>query len=79
VFFLKLSSQGVILFSYPWRECCNFPASFGEALKARVQIKQESFIGTTCIEARKSGDPLPENENIYGPLIALPRVGKEGE
>jgi lipopolysaccharide/colanic/teichoic acid biosynthesis glycosyltransferase len=48
-------------------------------LRAGFKIKQESFIGNIlCIEARKVSDPVPKNENLYGPLIALPRVGKEG-
>jgi hypothetical protein len=51
----------------------------GRLSRGGFRIKQESFIGNKlCIEARKSGDPLPINENIYGPLIALPRVGKDG-
>ncbi|MCX6254569.1 MAG: sugar transferase [Bacteroidia bacterium] len=53
--------------------------ALGRLSRAGFRIKQESFIGNQlCIEARKSGDPLPKNENIYGPLIALPRIGKEG-
>ena len=53
--------------------------ALGRLSRGGFRIKQESFIGNQlCIEARKSGDPLPKNENIYGPLIALPRVGKEG-
>jgi len=31
------------------------------------------------IEAKKISDPLVKNENIYGPLIALPRIGKKGD
>jgi lipopolysaccharide/colanic/teichoic acid biosynthesis glycosyltransferase/predicted membrane protein len=51
----------------------------GRLSRAGFRIKQESFIGNQlCIEAKKSGDPLPKNENIYGPIIALPRVGKDG-
>jgi hypothetical protein len=54
--------------------------ALGRLSRAGFRIKQESFIGNLlCIEARKSGDPLPKNENIYGPLIALPRIGKEGK
>jgi hypothetical protein len=54
--------------------------ALGRLSRAGFRIKQESFIGNQlCIEARKSGDPLPKNENIYGPLIALPRIGKEGK
>jgi len=54
--------------------------ALGRLSRAGFQIRQESFIGNKlCIEARKSGDPLPKNENIYGPFIALPRVGKGGK
>jgi hypothetical protein len=53
--------------------------ALGRLSRAGFRIKQESFIGNLlCIEARKSGDPIPNNENIYGPIIALPRIGKEG-
>ncbi len=53
--------------------------ALGRLSKAGFRIKQESFIGNLlCIEARKYGDPLPGNDNIYGPLIALPRVGRNG-
>jgi len=48
--------------------------------EADSRIRQESFIGNNlCIEAKKICDPLPINENIYGPLIALSRVGRNGE
>ena len=53
--------------------------ALGRLSRAGFRIKQESFIGNQlCIEARKNGDPFPKNGNIYGPLIALPRVGKNG-
>ena len=54
--------------------------ALGRLSRAGFRIKQESFIGNKlCIEARKYKDPLPENDNIYGPLIALPRIGRGGE
>lgn len=54
--------------------------ALGRLSRAGFRIRQESFIGNLlCIEARKYGDSLPVNENIYGPLIALPRVGKNGK
>lgn len=54
--------------------------ALGRLSRAGFRIKQESFIGNKlCVEARKIDEPLPKNENIYGPLIALPRVGKEGQ
>jgi lipopolysaccharide/colanic/teichoic acid biosynthesis glycosyltransferase len=54
--------------------------ALGRFTRGGFRIRQESFIGNKlCIESKKTGDPLPKNENIYGPLIALPRVGKNGE
>jgi lipopolysaccharide/colanic/teichoic acid biosynthesis glycosyltransferase len=53
--------------------------ALGRLCRAGFRIRQESFIGNyLCIEARKLGDPMPKNENIYSPIIALPRVGKNG-
>jgi lipopolysaccharide/colanic/teichoic acid biosynthesis glycosyltransferase len=54
--------------------------ALGRLSRAGFKIKQESFIGKyLCIEARKNSEPLPVNEDIYGPLIALKRVGKAGK
>jgi lipopolysaccharide/colanic/teichoic acid biosynthesis glycosyltransferase len=54
--------------------------ALGRLSRAGFRIKQESFIGNQlCIEARKYFDPVPINGNIYGPLIALPRIGRGGE
>ncbi len=54
--------------------------ALGRLCRAGFSIKQESFIeNKLCIEARKINEPTPNNENIYGPLIALPRVGRNGE
>ncbi len=54
--------------------------ALGRLSRAGFRIKQESFIGNLlCIEARKIKDPFPINGNVYGPLIALSRVGKDGE
>lgn len=53
--------------------------ALGRLSRAGFMIIQESFIGNQlCIESRKIGDPIPKNGYIYGPLIALPRIGKEG-
>ena len=53
--------------------------TLGRLSRAGFRIKQESFIGNMlCVEARKFAEPLPVNENVYGPLIALSRVGKNG-
>lgn len=54
--------------------------ALGRLSRAGFRIKQESFIGNQlCIEARRINDPLHGNENLYGPMIALPRVGKGGK
>lgn len=53
--------------------------ALGRLCRGGFRIRQESFIGNyLCIEAKKHGEPIPKNENIYGPLIALPRVGLNG-
>jgi lipopolysaccharide/colanic/teichoic acid biosynthesis glycosyltransferase len=54
--------------------------ALGRISRAGFRIKQESFIGNhLCIEAQKRCDPVPVNETFYGPMIALPRLGKEGK
>lgn len=54
--------------------------ALGRLCRGGFRIRQESFIGNMlCIEAKKIAEPLLLNENIYGPLIALPRIGKNGE
>jgi Sugar transferases involved in lipopolysaccharide synthesis len=54
--------------------------ALGRLTRGGFRIRQESFIGNyLCIEAKKINEPLPKNENIYGPLIALPRIGKNGD
>ncbi|MFO7619967.1 MAG: sugar transferase [Bacteroidales bacterium] len=53
--------------------------ALGRICRAGFKIGQESFIGNLlCIESVKYRDPIPVNENIYGPMIALPRIGKGG-
>lgn len=53
--------------------------ALGRLCRGGFKIKQESFIGNRlCIEAKKIGDPLPSNGYYYGPIIALPRIGKDG-
>ena len=54
--------------------------ALGRLSRAGFIIKQESFIGNLlCIEARKKGDPVPMDGRMYGPLIALPRIGRDGK
>jgi lipopolysaccharide/colanic/teichoic acid biosynthesis glycosyltransferase len=53
--------------------------ALGRISRAGFRIKQESFIGNLlCIESLKIAEPFPVNENVYGPLIALSRVGRDG-
>jgi hypothetical protein len=54
--------------------------ALGRISRAGFRIRQESFIGNLlCIEARKINDPISINENVYGPLIALSRIGTGGK
>ena len=54
--------------------------TLGRLSRAGFRIKQESFIGNLlCIESRKISEPVPLNENVYGPVIALSRIGKDGK
>ena len=53
--------------------------TLGRLSRAGFRIKQELFIGNLlCIEVRKIDEPCFLNERVYGPLIALSRVGKNG-
>ncbi|MCJ7448919.1 MAG: sugar transferase [Bacteroidales bacterium] len=53
--------------------------ALGRLCRGGFRIRQESFIGNhLCIEAKKISDPLPGNGYYYGPIIALPRIGKNG-
>jgi lipopolysaccharide/colanic/teichoic acid biosynthesis glycosyltransferase len=54
--------------------------ALGRISRAGFKIKQESFIGNLlCIEAKKFNEPVPIANQVYGPLIALSRIGKNGE
>lgn len=54
--------------------------ALGRLSRAGFRIKNESFIGNyLCIEAKKYGSPLPQKESYYGAIIALPRVGRNGQ
>jgi lipopolysaccharide/colanic/teichoic acid biosynthesis glycosyltransferase len=54
--------------------------ALGRLSRAGFMINQESFIGNQlCIEAVKCFDPIMTNGNFYGPLIALPRIGRNGD
>ena len=53
--------------------------ALGRLSRAGFSIRQESFIGNQlCIEVMKVREPFPLNNHTYGPLIALPRIGKDG-
>lgn len=54
--------------------------ALGRMVRAGFSINNESFInGHLYIEGTKNGKPLNIYNKNYGLLIALPRVGKEGE
>jgi len=54
--------------------------ALGRLSRAGFMIDQESFIGDMLyIEATRIANPIPMNGTNYGPLIALPRIGKNGE
>jgi len=54
--------------------------ALGRLSRAGFMINQEAFIGNSLyIEAIRIADPIPMNGTNYGPLIALPRIGKNGE
>lgn len=61
----------------------NPPFSRAEALgrlsRAGFAIKQEKFAGNMlCIKAERCSEPKPVNENGYGMIITLPRIGRDG-
>lgn len=61
----------------------NAPLSRAEALgrlcRAGFAIKQEKFAGNMlCIRAQRKSEPLPVNGSGYGMIIALPRIGRDG-
>lgn len=54
--------------------------ALGRLSRAGFMINQESFVGNQlCIESIKCDNPIPINNYTYGPLIALPRIGKHGD
>jgi lipopolysaccharide/colanic/teichoic acid biosynthesis glycosyltransferase len=54
--------------------------ALGRLSRSGFKIRQESFIGSLlCIEAIKVAGPIAKNGINHGPLIALPRVGREGK
>jgi lipopolysaccharide/colanic/teichoic acid biosynthesis glycosyltransferase len=54
--------------------------ALGRMVRAGFAISQESFInGYLYIEGRKSGEPVNIYDKSYGLLIALPRVGRNGD
>jgi len=52
----------------------------GRLCRAGFTIKQEKFAGDLlCIKVQRERDPVHANGNGYGLIIALPRVGRDGE
>lgn len=53
--------------------------TLGRLSRSGFKIRQESFIESLlCIEAIKVAGPILKNGINHGPLIALPRVGRDG-
>mgnify|MGYP000859690741 CR=1 FL=1 len=53
--------------------------ALGRACRGGFDIMNERFIGDLLfIEASKKTEPLPIKENMGSPIIALPRIGKDG-
>ena len=52
----------------------------GRLCRAGFEIISEKFAGNIlCIQSKRKSAPLPANDSGYGMIIALPRVGKNGE
>lgn len=52
----------------------------GRLCRAGFSIRQEKYAGDLlCIKAQRKTDPFYANGNGYGFIIALPRVGRQGE
>jgi len=67
-------------FLYPaGRAVISRAEALGRLSRAGFMINQESFIGDQlCVEGMKVTEPIYINGTSYGPLIALPRIGKDG-
>jgi lipopolysaccharide/colanic/teichoic acid biosynthesis glycosyltransferase len=77
---LKFTRGLYILLTRDENKVLSRAEALGRLSRAGFMINQETFIGNTlCIEGLKIGNPIPMNGTNYGPLIALMRVGKEGE
>lgn len=77
---LKITAGLYNFFNHGSNAVISRAEALGRLSRAGFRIRQESFIGNLlCIEARKYRDPFPVNGKIYGPLIALPRIGKNGD
>jgi len=54
--------------------------SLGRLCRAGFEIRSEKFAGNIlCILAKRRSQPLHSNNSGYGMIIALPRVGRNGE
>lgn len=54
--------------------------ALGRLSRAGFRIRQEAFIGNyLCIEGKKYRDPIMIDSYSWGPLVALHRIGKNGE
>ncbi len=77
---LKWTRGLYIMLTHDLNKVYSRAEALGRLSRAGFMINQESFIGDNlCIEAIKIGNPIPMNGINYGPLIALPRIGKYGD
>jgi lipopolysaccharide/colanic/teichoic acid biosynthesis glycosyltransferase len=77
---LKITNWIYKFFTHGENAVISRAEALGRLSRAGFRIKKEAMIeNLLCIEARKKTEPLPHNENVFSTLIALPRIGKEGE
>jgi lipopolysaccharide/colanic/teichoic acid biosynthesis glycosyltransferase len=77
---IKFTKKLYYLLTHDSNKVLSRAEALGRLARAGFMISQESFAGNyLCIEAIKIGDPIQMNGINYGPIIALPRVGKYGE
>lgn len=76
---LRFTRPLYLLFTRGTNSVITRAEALGRLARGGFGIMQEVFIGNMlCVEAMKHGEPIPVNGYLYGPLIALPRVGKDG-
>ena len=77
---LKITNGIYKLLTHDSNKVLSRAEALGRLSRAGFMINQEAFIGNyLCIEGIKIADPIPMNGTNYGPLIALQRIGKNGD